>query len=98
MLGNGTVCGFVLKLAVGGDQHGGHHGKRTEGGGYHVGHDIAVVVLECPDHAALTPNDAGDRIVDQRVEVTDARRFKCRPVLCIVYLLEYQLEGLVVLL
>src|SRR5699024_4706824 len=34
----GTVRRLILIISVRGNQHGGHHCQRTEGGGYHVAH------------------------------------------------------------
>ena len=89
--------GFVLILPVGGDQYGGHHGQAAEGGGDHVAHHIAVVVLAGPDKAALAADDPGHRIVDEGVKIGDAKRFEPGLVLLLKYLLEDILEGMVVL-
>ena len=44
--GHGAVGGLVLVVAVRGHQHAGHHGQGAEGGGDHVAHHIAVIVLQ----------------------------------------------------
>ena len=69
---NGTVCSLVFILSVGTYEHGCHHSKRAEGCADHVAHDIAVVVLACPDVAALGTDNACYGIVDERVEVCKA--------------------------
>ena len=52
MAGDGAVGSFELELAVRADENAGHHGQGAEGGGDHVAHDVAVVVLAGPDEAA----------------------------------------------
>ena len=76
MTGHGAVRRLVFVIALGGDEHAGHHRQRTEGRGDHVAHHVAVVVLARPDEAALGADDARNRIVDERVEVFDARRLE----------------------
>ena len=73
---HGAVRGLVLKLAAGGDEHAGHHGQAAESRGDHVAHHVAVVVFQRPDEAAAAADDAGHRVVDQRIEVFDARGLK----------------------
>ena len=90
--------GLVLVAAVGAHQHAGHHGKAAEGGGDHVAHHIAVVVLAGPDEAALAADDPGHRVVDEGVEVLDARSLELLLVLRLVDLGKDVLEGVVVLL
>ena len=68
----GSVCGFVFVYAVRGNQYGSHHGEGTERGRNHIGHYIAVVVLACPDKAALCLHDTGYDIIDQAVEIRQA--------------------------
>ncbi len=98
VLGHGAVGGLVLIVAVRGDEDRGHHGERTEGGGHHVGHDVAVVILACPDEAALTSDDAGYGVVNEGVEVADAQLLEFLFVALLIDLLEDQLKGLVILL
>ena len=50
---HGSVCSFVFVVSVRRYQHRGHHGQRTERGGYHITHYISVIVLTCPDVTAL---------------------------------------------
>ena len=95
---DGAVGGLVLVVAVGAYEHGGHHGEAAEGGGEHVAHDVAVVVLARPDEAALGLHDAGDGVVDQGVEVLDAERLELLLVLGLVEVGKDVLEAVVVLL
>ena len=89
---------FILELAVRAAQNGGHHRQRTEGRGDHVAHDVAVVVLQCPDEAAFAADDARDRIVDQCVEVLEAEALEFFFVALVVDLLEDVAETHIVLL
>ena len=50
--GHGAMGGLVLIVAVRADQNAGHHGQRAKGGGDHIAHHVAVVVLAGPDKAA----------------------------------------------
>ena len=93
-----AVSRLIFVLSGGRDENARHHGERAEGGRYHVGHDVAVVILARPYIAPLTSDNTGDRIVDERVEVFDAEFLKFFLVFLIIDVLEYQLEGLVVLL
>ena len=65
MARNGAVRGFVLELAAGRYEHAGHHGQAAKGGGDHIAHHIAVVVLERPDEAALAADHPRHGVVDQ---------------------------------
>ena len=94
----GSVRSLVLVISVRGYENRSHHRKGTEGGGYHVAHDIAVVVLAGPDKAALCFHDAGNGVVDQSVEVGNACFCKFLFVLCIEDLLEDILEAVIILL
>ena len=89
----GSVRSLVLVISVRGYENRSHHRKGTEGGGYHVAHDIAVVVLAGPDKSALCFHDAGNGVVDQSVEVGNACFCKFLFVLCIEDLLEDILEN-----
>ena len=88
---------LVLVVAVGGDQHRGHHGQGAEGGGDHIAHHVAVVVLAGPDKAALAADDAGHGVVDEGVEILDAQGLELLLVLGVVNFLENILEGVVIL-
>ena len=92
----GSVRSLVLVISVRGYENRSHHRKGTEGGGYHVAHDIAVVVLAGPDKAALCFHDAGNGVIDQSVEVGNACFCKFLFVLCIEDLLEDILEAVIV--
>ena len=98
MIGDGAVGGLVLKAAVRGHQHAGHHGQGAGGGGDKVAHHVAVVVLARPDHAALTADDLGGDVVDKSIAVVQPGGFKGGLVLLVIDLLEQQLERLVVVL
>ena len=93
---HGAVCRLVLVLAVGRHQHRGHHGKRSKCRGEHVAHHVAVVVLACPDEATLTLHDASHGVIDEGVEVRDARCLKALAVLVLVHVGEDVLEAVVV--
>ena len=93
----GSVCGFVFVYAVRGNQYGSHHGEGTERGRNHIGHYIAVVVLACPDKAALCFHDPCYRIVNQGVEIGNAGFLKFRLVFVFVNLSKNILEGMVIL-
>ena len=93
---HGAVGGFVLILAVGAYQYGGHHGQRAEAGRHHITHDVAVIVLESPEHSALRADDTGDGVVDQSVEILDAGLLESFFVLCVIELLEDSLKVSVV--
>ena len=90
--------GLVLIVAVRADQNTGHHGQRAKGGGDHITHHVAVVVLAGPDKAALAADDTGHDVIDQAVEIGDACGLELFPVLGIIHLLEDVLEGVVILL
>ena len=96
--GDGAVGGFELELAVRADENAGHHGQGAEGGGDHVAHDVAVVVLAGPDEAALAADDAGHDVVDEAVEVFQTGGLEPGLVFGVVDLLEDVLEGVVVFL
>ena len=93
---NGTVSRFIFIDAVGRYQNRGHHRERTECGRDHIAHDVAVIVLARPDIAAVRTNDARDSIVDQGVEVGDARLFKFCLIFIIKDFLENILEGVII--
>ena len=91
MLGDGAVGGLILGGAVRGHQHGGHHGKASEGGGDHVAHNVAVVVLAGPDEPALRADDPGHSVIDEGVKVGDAQLLEVRLV-AFKLLLKHPLE------
>ena len=93
-----SVCCLELEFSVGRYQHGGHHCQRAEGGGNHVGHNVAVIVLARPDVSALTSDNAGDRVVDKGVEILYAKLLKLFLVVLFINILENELEGLIVFL
>ena len=96
--GNGAVGGLVLVFAVRAHQDRGHHGQGAKGGGHHIGHHVAVVVLAGPYEAAFTAHHAGNGIVNEGVEVLDAGGLELLLVLFLVDFLEDGLEAAVVLL
>ena len=91
-----AVRGLILRRAVRRDEHGGHHGERAERRGHHIAHHVAVIILAGPDEAALAPDDAGDRVVDQRVEIPQAKRLELRPIALLVFFFKNALERAVV--
>ena len=96
--GDGAVGGLILIFAVGAHQHRGHHGQGAEGGGNHVAHHVAVVVLAGPDEAALGADHPRHRVVDERIKVLDAQGVEGGLILGVEDGLEDVLEGVVVLL
>ena len=98
MVGDRTVGGLVLEITVRRHQHAGHHGQRAGGGGDEIAHHVAVVVLARPDDAAGGADDLGGHIVDEGVAIMKTRLLKGGAVLLVEYLLEQQLERLVVVL
>ena len=93
---NGTVGRFVLIVAVGRYQNGGHHGQGTESCGGHVGLHVAVIVLESPDKTALGTDHAGYGVVDQGIEIGDAGFFEGLFELFVIEPLEDGLEVAVI--
>ena len=98
VLGDGAVGGLVFVASLGVHQDAGHHGQGAEGGGDHVAHHVAVVVLQRPDHAAVGADDAGHGVVDQGIEIGDPGGLEALPVLLVVKALEGLLKKAVVLL
>ena len=98
MAGDGAVGCLIFVVPLGAYQNGGHHGQRTESGGDHVAHHVAVVVLERPDEAALGANHPGNGIVNEGVEIGQALFLKLGLVFRVVEVLEDIPEGAVVLL
>ena len=91
-----TVRGFVLKLAVRRNEHGGHHCQGAERRRHHVGHHVAIVVLARPDKPALAAHDARHGIINQRIEIGNARLLKLFLILRIENFLENVLEAVIV--
>lgn len=81
-----------------GYKYGSHHGKRAERRRNHVAHHIPVIVLACPDISAFRLHNAGNRIVDQGIEINDACRFELLIIFRIIDFLENVLERMVILL
>ena len=96
MAGHGAVGGLVFIVAVRRDEHRGHHGQRAEGGRDHVAHHVAVIVLARPDEPAFGADHAGDGVVDEGVEIFDAKGLELVFVLGVVNLLEDIFERVVV--
>jgi len=92
------VGSLVLVVAIGADEDRGHHGERTEGGGDHVAHDVAIVVLASPDEAALAAYYAGNSVVDEGVEILQASLLELLLVALLIDLVEDDAELSVVLL
>ena len=98
MAGDGTVCRFVLVISVGGDEHAAHHREGAERGREHIAHDVAVVVLARPHHAAAAAHNARHAVVDKGVFVIYARFFEGVLIFFFVDVCEYRLETPVVYL
>ena len=96
MLRDRAVRGLKFCRAVWRDEHGGHHGERAERRGHHIAHHVAVIILAGPDEAALAADDAGDRVVDQRVEIPQAKRLELRPIALLVFFFKNALERAVI--
>ena len=96
MTGYGAVRGLVLEIAVRAYENACHHGKRAEGGGNHIAHNIAVIVLACPDETAFAADDTGNGVINQRVEIGNSESLETLLVFCIVDFLEDILETVVV--
>ena len=92
-----TVRRFIFVNAGGGDQYAGHHRQRTEGGSDHIAHHVAVIVFARPDVTAVGTHYARDGVVDQGVEVGDARSLELFLIFVLEYFRENILEGVVVL-
>ena len=96
MAGDSSVRGFVFVIAVGGNEHGRHHGERAVSGGDHVAHHVAVVILASPDKAAARTHDARHGVVDERIEIFYARLFEFFLIFVFVDLGKDVLKGVVV--
>lgn len=94
----GSVSSLVLINAAGRYQYGGHHGQIAISGSYHIGHYITIIVLTCPDESALGTDDTGYGIIDQSVEIFNAKFLEFSLVLVIINLLENILKSMIVLL
>ena len=95
---HGSMGSLVLIIAVRRYQYGSHHGKRAERRRNHVAHHIPVIVLACPDISAFRLHNAGNRIIDQGIEVYDACRFELLIIFRVIDFLENVLERMVILL
>ena len=93
----GSVSSLVLINAAGRYQYGGHHGQIAISGSYHIGHYITIIVLTCPDESALGTDDTGYGIIDQSVEIFNAKFLEFSLVLVIINLLENILKSMIVL-
>ena len=93
---HGAVGGFIFIVAVRRDQNGGHHGKGAESRSHHVAHNVAVIVLEGPDKAAFGTDHAGDRVIDQGIEISNTGFVKGFFIFFVIEPLEDALEVLVV--
>ena len=94
---HGTVGSLELEFSIGRNENRGHHGQRSESGGDHIGHHVAIIVLAGPDIAALTPYHAGYRVIDECVEILKTKTFEVALV-GLIHFVEYFPETGVVLL
>ena len=79
MPGDGAMGGLIFSDAVGGHQYGGHHGQRSKGGGNHVAHHIAIVILAGPDVPSLRTDHPGYRVINEGVEIRQPQLLKSGP-------------------
>ena len=92
-----SMSSLILINAAGRYQYRGHHGQIAVSGSYHIGHYITIVVLTCPDESALGTDDTGYGIINQRVEISNAKFLEFSLVLVIIDLLENILKSMIVL-
>ena len=95
--GNGSVRSLVFKLAVRRNEYGGHHRQAAKRRGYHIAHNVAVIVFARPYKAALRAYHAGDGIVDKRVKILYPKLLKALFIF-LVYPCKYFLERSVIYL
>ena len=97
--GDGSMGGLGFKrLAIRGDEHGGHEAERPEPLGDNVGLNVSIVVFHSNDEAPLALDHLRDHVVDQTVLVPDAGGVKVLFVLRLVDFLEHVLELAIVCL
>ena len=96
MLRDRAVRGLKFCRAVRRDEHGGHHGERAERCGHHIAHHVAVIILAGPDEAALAMLMTRNGVVDQRVEIPQAKRLELRPIALLVFFFKNALERAVI--
>ena len=77
-------------------QYGGHHCQRAACRGYHVTHNIAIIVLAGPDKSALCLHNTGNRIINQCIEILDACCLKFLLVFLIIDILKNIFEIMVI--
>ena len=92
------MCRLILIDAVGRHQHAGHHRQRAERGRDHIAHNVAIVVLTCPDVTAVGAYHTRDSVIDQGIEVFDTCFLELLLILVLKYFRENILEGVVVFL
>ena len=92
-----SMSSLVLIDTAGRYQNGGHHGQIAVSGSYHIGHYITVIILTCPNESALGTDDTGYGIIDQGVEIFNAKFLEFSLVLVIIDLLENILKSMIVL-
>ena len=96
MLCDCSVRCFVFGCAVRRNKNGSHHCKRTECGRYHVAHNIAVIVFARPDESAFAADNAGNGIINQRVEICQSEFFKFGTIIVLEFFFKHAFELAVV--
>ena len=92
----GSVCSLIFINTAWWYQNGCHHGQIAICRSYHIRHYISVVVFTSPDKAAFWTNYAGNRIINKRVEILNAKFLKFFFIFRIINFLENVLKCMVV--
>ena len=92
----GSMCSLILIISLWRDKHGSHHGKRTKCAGYHITHDITIIVFACPDVTAFGFHDTCNCIIDQCIEIGNSGFFKFFLILCVKDFLENVFKCMVI--
>ena len=95
---NRSVSSFIFIFTVGGDKDAGHQTQAAKGIRHHVAHNISIVVFASPDVATFRANNSRYRIINQRVEVFDARFLEFFFVFTVIEILKNILEAVVIFL
>ncbi len=78
------------------NENGGHHGEASEGRRDHVRHDVAVVVLQGPEHPPFGADDSCRSVVDEGEEIPNPCCLKLLfPVLFVLRLEDVPEAGIV---
>ena len=63
----------------------------------HVAHDVPIIILTSPDIASLRLHNAGNRIVNQGIEILNSQLFEPVFVFRVINLLKNILKGMIIL-